>query len=71
MTKRNPNSILDTNSQKDKTTSVEGDNSTAEPEKMDSYNSSTSRQNQDPRNLNTRSLDYDSVVLSSLSSNNI
>lgn len=37
---------------------------------MDSYNSSlTSDQNQDPRNMNTRSLDYESVVLNSLPSN--
>lgn len=68
--KRNPNLILDANSQKDKTTSIEGNNSTAEQEKMDSYNSSlTSDQNQDPRNMNTRSLDYESVVLNSLPSN--
>lgn len=68
--KRNPNLILDANSQKDKTASNEGNNSAAEQEKMDSYNSSlTSDQNQDPRNMNTRSLDYESVVLNSLPSN--
>lgn len=36
-------------------------------ERMDSYNSSsTPDYNQDPRNMNTRSLDYESVVLNAL-----
>jgi len=69
LTKRNPNSGLDANNQRDKT-STEGGTSTADQEKTDSYNSSlTTDHNQDPRNMNTRSLDYESFVLYSLPSN--
>lgn len=58
--------MLDANSKRDKITSIESGNSTAEQEKMDSYNSSsTSDHNQDPRNMSTRSLEYESVVLNS------
>lgn len=58
--------MLDANSQRDKVTSIEGGNSAADQEKMDSYNtSSIPDHNQDPRNMSTRSLDYESVVLNS------
>ncbi|VVC25973.1 Hypothetical protein CINCED_3A011321 [Cinara cedri] len=66
LVKRNPNSVLDANS-RDKTASTEGGNSNPEQEKSDNYNSSlTNDHNQDPRNMNTRSLDFESGVLNSL-----
>lgn len=64
--KRNPNSILDINNSRDKTTLIEGGNTAADQERIDSYNTSAPDHNQDPRNMSTRSLDYESVVLNSL-----
>lgn len=60
----------DANSQRDKTASTESCNSNSDQEKIDNYNSSTTNDhNQDPRNMNTRSLDYESVILNSLPRN--
>lgn len=59
----------DANSQRDKT-AIEGGNSNFDQEIIDNFNlSSTNDHNQDTRNMNTRSLDYESVVLNSLPSN--
>lgn len=59
--------MLDANSQRDKIASIEGGNSAVDQEELDSYNnlSSIPDHNQDPRNMTTRSLDYESVVLNS------
>lgn len=63
--------MIDVNSQREKTIPIEGGNSSADQERMDSYNSSSIvDQNQDPRTMSTRSLDYESIVLNSLPSNN-
>lgn len=59
--------MLDANSQRDKT-AVEGGNSATDQEVMDNYNP-IPEHNQDPRNMRTRSLEYESVALKSLSSN--
>lgn len=60
---------MDANSQRDKT-SIEGGSTAADQERMDTYiSSSTADNNQDPRTMRTRSLDYESVVLNSLSGN--
>lgn len=62
--------MLDTNNQRDKTALIDGGNSSADQDKVDGYNSSSiPDHNQDPRNMNTRSLDYESVVLNSFPSN--
>ncbi|XP_026807089.1 E3 ubiquitin-protein ligase UBR4 isoform X1 [Rhopalosiphum maidis] len=66
LVKRNPNSILDANNSRDKVVSNEGGNSVADQDRIDGYNTSASNHNQDPRNMSTRSLDYESVVLNSL-----
>jgi len=58
--------MLDANNQRDKTASIEGGNSAADQDRTDSYNTSAPNHNQDPRNMSTRSLDYESVVLDSL-----
>lgn len=59
--------MLDGNNQRDKAATVDGSNSAADQEKMDSYNSSlTPDYNQDPRNMSTRSLDYESVALNTI-----
>lgn len=61
---------MDANSQRDKTASIEGGNSASDQERVDAYNSSSATDhNQDPRTMSTRSLDYESVVLNSLTSN--
>lgn len=61
---------MDGNSQRDKTASIEGGITTVDQERMDTYNSSSAaNHNQDPRTMSTRSLDYESVMLNSLSGN--
>lgn len=67
LTKRNPNLMLDANNPRDKT-AIESGNSTTDHEVMDNYNPIPEHY-QDPRNMRTRSLEYESVVLNSLSSN--
>lgn len=62
--------MIDANSQRDKTVAIEGGNLTVDQEKLDSHNLLlTPDRNQDPRSMNSRSLDYESVVLNSLSGN--
>lgn len=62
--------MLDANSQRDKTATIEGGNTATDQDKVDGYNSSSaSDHNQDPRNMSTRSLEYESVVLNSFPSN--
>lgn len=62
--------MLDVNNQRDKTTSVDSGNSVVDQERMDNYNSSViPDHNQDPKNMSTRSLEYESVMLNTLPSN--
>jgi hypothetical protein len=59
-----------TNSQRDKIASVEGGNPVTDQERVDTYNSSSATDhNQDPRTMSTRSLDYESILLNSLTGN--
>ncbi|XP_050533339.1 E3 ubiquitin-protein ligase UBR4 [Daktulosphaira vitifoliae] len=65
LTKRNPNSLPDNNITKEKF-NVENGNSTIDHDRIDTVSSTLTSINQDPRNISTRSLDYESIMLNTL-----